>query len=311
MVVTAVALVPALVPGGLAGASGPARGFYLALGASESLGWQPGPHGGHPTDQGYANDLVAYEAAHGTRLTLTQLGCPGENTATMISGADRCYRSGGSQLGRAVAFLEAHRGERGLVTLDLGFNNVMSCMRDAAVRASCVRDHLAVVRVEFAYVVSTLSRAAGPGVTLVGLTHYDPLAAAGPSDDAITDLNRLESGVLARAGWRVAVVGPAFGTTVWARDHARDARAAAGTVCRLTWMCRRAANIHPDARGYRVIARAIERALAGVTPDSPPRAGGTVGGRRGPGSEGVSPTAASGRTAGGRVRARVRGGRRR
>ncbi len=253
------------------------NGFYLALGASESLGWQPtlvAPNG-QRTDQGYANDLVAFEAARGVHLDLTQLGCPGENTATMISGADRCYRSTGSQLASAVAFLEAHRGEPGIVTLDMGFNNVMSCMRAGVVDATCVSAHLVVVHTELSYIVTTLRAAAGPGVTFVGLSHYDPFAAATVahvggfgyahhSDGAIYQLNEVADEVFAQNGLRVANVASVFHVTSATGRHARATTSRVDSVCDLTWMCQPAPlgpNLHPNAAGYAAIAGAIEAVL--------------------------------------------------
>ena len=282
-VVGAFALVGAVALGaapGLAGAdtTPPATtGFYLALGASESLGWQPtlAAPNGQRTDQGYANDLVAFEAARGVHLDLTQLGCPGENTATMISGADRCYQSSGSQLASAVAFLEAHRSEPGIVTIDMGFNNMMSCMRAGVVDAPCVSAHLVEVRTELAYIVTTLQAAAGPEVTFVGLNHYDPFAAATVahvgdfgyahhSDDAIYQLNQASDEIFAQYGLRVANVAALFHVTAVTRRRARVTTSRVDSVCDLTWMCQPAPlgpNIHPNAAGYATIAGAIEAVL--------------------------------------------------
>src|ERR1700733_1593920 len=54
----------------------PSKGFYLDVGASTSLGFQPTgipAHNGKRTDTGYANDLVAYEAKRGIHLTMRQV----------------------------------------------------------------------------------------------------------------------------------------------------------------------------------------------------------------------------------------------
>ena len=275
--VGAVALGVAPGPAGADSTTPVTNGFYLALGASESLGWQPtlAAPDGQRTDQGYANDLVAFEAARGVHLDLTQLGCPGENTATMISGADRCYRSSGSQLASAVAFLEAHRGEPGIVTLDMGFNNVMSCMRDGVVDSTCVSAHLAVVRTELAYIVTTLKAAAGPDVTFVGLSHYDPFAAATVahvggfgyahhSDSAIYQLNQVADEVFAQYGLRVADVAAVFHVTRVTGRRARVTTSRVDSVCDFTWMCQPSPlgpNLHPNAAGYAAIAGAIEAVL--------------------------------------------------
>ena len=281
VMVLAVAVLAAVVGAvpGVAAADAPptTSGFYLALGASESLGWQPtlvAPNG-QRTAQGYANDLVAFEAARGVHLDLTQLGCPGENTATMISGADRCYRSTGSQLASAVAFLESHRGEPGIVTLDMGFNNVMSCMRAGMVDAGCVSAHLVVVQTELSYIVTTLRAAAGPNVTFIGLSHYDPFAAATVahvggygyahhSDGAIFQLNQVADVVFAENGVRVANVASVFHVTSASGRHARATTSRVDSVCDLTWMCQPAPlgpNLHPNAAGYAAIAGAIEAVL--------------------------------------------------
>ena len=275
--VGAVALGVAPGPAGADSTTPVTNGFYLALGASESLGWQPtlAAPDGQRTDQGYANDLVAFEAARGVHLDLTQLGCPGENTATMISGADRCYRSSGSQLASAVAFLEAHRGEPGIVTLDMGFNNVMSCMRDGVGDSPCVSAHLAVVRTELAYIVTTLKAAAGPDVTFVGLSHYDPFAAATVahvggfgyahhSDSAIYQLNQVADEVFAQYGLRVADVAAVFHVTRVTGRRARVTTSRVDSVCDFTWMCQPSPlgpNLHPNAAGYAAIAGAIEAVL--------------------------------------------------
>ena len=55
-------------PATAASTNKPASGFYLDIGASTSLGFQPTgipANNGKRTSTGYANDLVAYEAKHG------------------------------------------------------------------------------------------------------------------------------------------------------------------------------------------------------------------------------------------------------
>ena len=124
--------------------------FYLDVGASESLGFQPTPDTPHgvPTDEGYANDLVAYEAARGIDLELTQVGCPGETTTTMLNGEDHCYGGDGTQLAAAMTFLSDHQDEQGIVTIDLGFNNVRRCLLRETDDEACVEKQLGNVRAE-------------------------------------------------------------------------------------------------------------------------------------------------------------------
>src|SRR5580700_4050065 len=104
------AAIAALTLAVLAGTASPAAadargGFYLDLGASVSLGVQP--TGEVPreaaTAEGYANDLVAEQAALGDLLRLVQLGCPGDTATALVAGDHRCYHPPDSQLAQAVA----------------------------------------------------------------------------------------------------------------------------------------------------------------------------------------------------------------
>ena len=122
------------------------------------------PHG-EATDEGYANDIVSYEASRGVTLALTQLGCPGESTGTMISGDDSCYRGVGSQLSAAVTFLQSHQNEPGFVTIDLGFNDFHPCLIDAPLVQSCVGENIEDLNTQLTYIVGVLKAAAGPHVS--------------------------------------------------------------------------------------------------------------------------------------------------
>lgn len=101
------------------------KAFYLALGDSLGLGFQPNGDNNH----GYADDFFANLQPRGT-TTLENLSCSGETTITMINGG--CidaiqnkvhYR--GSQLQAAVNFLHQHAGQVSPVTLDVGADNFL------------------------------------------------------------------------------------------------------------------------------------------------------------------------------------------
>jgi lysophospholipase L1-like esterase len=270
---------PTLAVGSPAGATGLKRAFYLAIGASESVGVQPPPGGGHgrPTRHGYANYLVGLSARDGIALTLTQLGCPGASTTQVLFGGGRCDPRH-SQLSRAVAFLSAHRGQQGVVTIDLGFNNLASCAVSGGFTSSCVTRKLPAVRRELDRILGALMSAAGPGVTFVGLNHENPFVAsavAGHAPDpfvdrsvvAIARLNTVLDAVYASRSVKVANVVGAFAGT----NAAPTTVPGIGTVptnvakvCALTWMCQGAPygpNLHPNNAGYRAIAHAVEAVL--------------------------------------------------
>lgn len=269
-----------IVNSSVAGADTTSPAFYLDLGGSASIGVQPTlvhPRG-QATSNGYANDLVAHEAARGVSLQLTQLGCPGETTTAMFNGADRCYLTHDTQLADAVSFLLAHYNQQGIVTIDLGFNNLRLCVWHQAVDQSCINNQLAQVQQQLPTIIQDLKSAAGPGVSFVGVGHYDPFlvnSLFGPAGQLIAtssnhDIGRLNEtlhDVYASASVPMAPVGDAsespdvdlvtvagVGTVP---DHVADA-------CALTWMCQPAPygpNIHPNDAGYAAIAAAIEDVL--------------------------------------------------
>jgi lysophospholipase L1-like esterase len=255
-------------------------GFYLDLGASASVGYQPtlsDPHG-EVTDQGYANDIVSYEAARGVTISLTQMGCPGESTATMISGDDTCYRGVGSQLSDAVSFLQSHQTEQGFVTIDLGFNDFHPCLIDAPMIQSCVGENIEDLNTQLPYIVGVLKAAAGPDVSFVGVGHYDPYVAdaihglsgedfANRSKGVVGRLNATLSTIYAGAGIPMATVSSYFDSPSRERVHMAgvgDVSSDVLQVCDLTWMCAKGPygpNLHPNVLGYSAIASAIESQL--------------------------------------------------
>ena len=65
----------------------PATRYYLALGDSLSVGFQPAASGaGRETPDGYTNQLYAIARKRIPNLKLVDLGCPGESTTSMLTG---------------------------------------------------------------------------------------------------------------------------------------------------------------------------------------------------------------------------------
>jgi hypothetical protein len=269
-----------IVNSSAAGADSASPAFYLDLGGSASIGVQPmlvDPRGLASVD-GYANELVSFEAARGVALQLTQLGCPGETTASMVSGDDHCYVAGETQLGEAISFLMTHASQPGLVTIDLGFNDLRPCLEHQTLDQSCFKHQLTKVQQQMPTIIEVLKSAAGPNVSFVGLGHYDPfladslLGSAGKlisanSSREVGRLNATLQSAYAIAGIPMAMVGNAFES----RDVGLVNVVGLGRVpenvantCALTWMCQPAPlgpNIHPNDAGYAAIAAAIEGLL--------------------------------------------------
>lgn len=255
--------------------------FYLDVGASASLGVQPTgnpAHNGAFTQYGYGDDVVRLEAARGVAVTLAKIGCMGETAQSMVGSGDHCYAPPTTQLTTAVAYLRAHRADAGIVTVDVGFNDVRPCLWVVPLAGACAEAGIAAVKRDMPTILSQLKAAAGPNVAIVGLTYADPFLyrylkpAPGPAraTESLTYIGQLDATLRAAyqaAGVAVADVAAALKTT----DTTPTALAGHGTVptnvaevCQLTWMCAKypfGPDDHPNKTGYTVIAQTILAAL--------------------------------------------------
>jgi lysophospholipase L1-like esterase len=268
-------------PGGDASASTTSTGFYLAIGGSSSLGFQPTgipAHNGKRTDTGYANDVETMEAKKGTSLVLRQVGCPGERASTMILAHDACYKGIGGQMTASLNYLKAKFDEKGLVTIDLGFNDVRACLLGGIVDEACATKGLAAVREDMPAIVRRLKAAAGPEVKIVGLLYEDPFLsdylypgtgfnAANLSLQVIGQLNASLETIYRSDGVAMANVPGGFKTDATnevSLDKVGTVPQNVASACTLTWMCAKppwGPDDHPNNAGYRVIAVDIEGAL--------------------------------------------------
>ncbi len=276
----------ALLGAGPAGAAATAAPpFDLAVGGSGSVGFQPTlthPHG-EATDSGYTDDLAAREAARWPGLTLVRIGCPGITTLTMINGGGNCSYHDGTQLQTALDFLHAHPSTA-LVTVDLGFNDVVRCLHDMNLNSECVASGLAAVQDQLPHILAALRQAAPANAQIVGVGHYDPYlgdavrGAAGQlfaqaSLVVIDRLNDIMRAAYTKAGLPMADVGAAFDlgdTTPVVAPGLGTVPTDVARVCAMTWMCAAppmGPNQHPNDTGYRAMAAALAAALASPKSD--------------------------------------------
>jgi len=261
--------------------------YYLSLGTSLSVGVQPNSGGTLlPTNDGYPDQLFdsiqpAFDSGGAVprELRLTKLGCPGETLDDMIIGGN-CLYLAGSQLDAAVDFLNDNQGRVHLVTIDIGANDFRNadCIT-TSVDFTCVDAVSAQIATDLATVLATLSNAAGPNTTVIGMNYYNPYLGSwleGAAGQTVATDSALAAGVLnsslsttyATAGIPMADVYVAFEsddfttivpTSLPAPNDQLPLNVA--NICTFTYMCDVAPvgpDIHATNAGYSQIANTIE-----------------------------------------------------
>jgi hypothetical protein len=261
--------------------------FYLDIGGSSSLGTQPtgiATDNGHRTLLGYANDLVVLEQRRGVTLNLYHVGCPGETVQSMLntSTGDHCYTPPTTQLSRAIKYLKNHHNQPGVVTIDLGLNNIRPCIAHTTIGLACAAQQTTLVSDDLPIILKDLNSAAGPQVRFVGFEYDDPFlqryfnGAGGPefASETLLVMNRFNAaleGVYAAAHVAVADLPATFKNNDAAPvtlDNVGTMPANVAEICELTWMCQPAPfgpDDHPDDEGYMDIAEAIDANLPAAT----------------------------------------------
>jgi lysophospholipase L1-like esterase len=271
--------------------------YYVALGDSLSVGVQPNSRGiSVETQHGYTNQLLAAKRRSIPGLRLIKLGCGGENTSSMLGTGPRtfCQYSGdhrlgysshrkGSQIAAAEKFLRAHRGQVAFVTIDIGANDVDGCATGGSVNFACLNAGIASIKKNIPKISKRLRAAAGGGVTIVGMTLYDPflylhfdpnpttrglaqtsVSLAKNVNQAITDGHK-KNGVTKVAdvftAFRTADTSLVSYTGPLTNNQPQQVPRNVERICKLTWMCVPrpvGPNIHANTTGYSVIAKTFK-----------------------------------------------------
>jgi len=260
------------------GARTPAPTYYVSLGDSYSVGYQPG--------LGSTPGYTVY-VARKTNLKLVNFGCGGATTTSILDDVG-CpdvlpHTAGGTtyptmtQIAAAEAFLTAHRGHIGLITVSIGGNDVTACALKAN-PISCVGATVSGISTNVTALASDLRSAAGSTVPIIGLTYPDvilggyvwptrPPAASTVSlaKLSVTAFRSLINPTLAKAyaessGGFVDVTAAtgaytSLNRTVNTRAYGQIPVPVA-SVCALTWFCAQG-NIHAKTPGYTLIGKLV------------------------------------------------------
>ncbi len=254
------------------------RTYYVSLGDSYSVGYQP--------DRGATPGYTAV-VAKATRMTLVNFGCGGATTTSLISSVgcpDVLPHTAGvmtypttTQEAAALTFLAAHKGHIGLITVSIGGNDVTACATQAN-PIGCVSTAVTAITKNVSSLAASLRAAAGPGVPLIGLTYPDVILGSyvypkQPAPTAAVSLAKLSvvafkalinpalSKSYASANGTLVDVTKATGAYVplTRRVHSRTygtIPAAVASVCTLTWYCAQG-NIHATTKGYTLIGTLV------------------------------------------------------
>jgi len=245
--------------------------YFVALGDSLAIGIQPAANGSYvPTNRGYVDDLYAFYHSRFPALHLVKFGCSGETTSSMITGLQSpCSYPAGSQLSEALAFLQSHRV--GLITLDIGANNMFACFFAVPLDPNCVANAASTAANDLAVILGAL-HAASPHTLIVGMNYYDPFLAAwvfGPTGQALATLslplvrgfNHALETVYQALQVPVANVAATFRINSPQGVTPLNVAVALGW----TWMGApppRGPDVHPNTLGYAAIAAAFAKVIA-------------------------------------------------
>jgi lysophospholipase L1-like esterase len=281
-------LVAALALPAAASAATAKKQYYVSLGDSYAVGYQPGKGS---TADGFANQTVTKAKKKGYKLTLVNFGCGGATTTSIIKtkgckpdarALHPAVYTKQTQADAAAAFLKAHRGEVKLVTISISGNDVTACAKPGSGDAvTCVGDAVNNgIKKNMAVLVKKIRKAAGPKVLIVGTTYPDVILGQWVRPPVNQDLAKLS--VVAFQ----SLINPALKAEYESvKGQFVDVTAATGAygslddltpfgdygnipvpvakVCELTWYCAKG-DIHSKKSGYGIIADLIVGTLPKV-----------------------------------------------
>ena len=260
--------------------------YYVSVGDSYSVGYQPG--------LGSTPGYTVYVADR-THLKLVNFGCGGATTTSILDSVgcpdvlphtiDGVTYPTTTQVAAAEAFISAHQGHIGLITVSIGGNDVTECALQAN-PIGCVGTAVTKINTNVTTLASDLRTAAGAHVPIIGLTYPDMILGAyvwpkQPPTTAQLSLAKesvaafkllinpaLSKAYTASSGAFVDVTAATGAYTSLSRTVKTTAYGtipvAVASVCALTWFCAQG-NIHAKTPGYTLIGKLVVARYAAMT----------------------------------------------
>jgi lysophospholipase L1-like esterase len=252
--------------------------YYLSLGTSLAAGVQADPADGQSvvTDVSYTTELADIVDDDISKLRHENLGCPGETSTSLIAGGI-CDYAHGSQLDEAAKFLEQHGEFVGLITIDVGANDVLACVDGTEIDMECMAATVNQLAVNLDYILTTLQSEAEPDVAIVGMNYYNPFLIywfvdhdlAYQTAALLAWINGTLEYVYAAHGVPVADVAGAFQSDNFTLLP-NGIPVNVALLCQWTWMDEWY-NIHANDDGYAVMAQSFAGVLPEIPISMPPR----------------------------------------
>jgi lysophospholipase L1-like esterase len=269
--------------------------YYLSLGDSYSIGYQPSSPTNPSGDPNGSPGYTAYVAKK-QKMALEQFGCGGATTSSIVNSTG-CPDYGSSDVVRydtttqeaaALAFINnsANAGQVGLITVSIGGNDVTSCANASGGTTgilACIKTADAGITTNVTSLVSALKSALsanGDTAPVIGLTYPDvilgdyvyPAGATNQSlaglsttafDDLINPTLQAAYGGAAnfvnvtQAPYKYATTGDDTSLTTLKKVMPYGKiPAAVAEICQLTYFCSQG-NIHANTKGYTFIGKLI------------------------------------------------------
>lgn len=245
--------------------------YYVSLGDSYAVGYQPNLNA-TPGFTGYVADQ--------THMTLVNFACSGATTTSILDTVgcpipmpnepNAVAYPLTTQIAAADAFISAHQGHIGLVTILIGGNDVVPCSLQSDF-VPCASAAMPTLSTNVATLASDLRTAAGPSVPIIGLSYPDAYLGsyAYPSTQpSAASLQRAEQSVTVFKSLLNPTLKQAYAgenikfldITAWTGGYtslSQTAQTAAygsvptsvAIVCWMTWTCRNG-NPHGTTAGY-------------------------------------------------------------